>query len=102
MRADDRHVRQRLDAIVFEEVGVGETRLLVDVGGRDGLAGSEGIPLRRSPAGFHVRLSDDAGLPADAGLDEQSNTILLQLHDLGEVGAEGLADQDARLVQYLA
>ena len=46
-----------------------------------------------------VEPADHAGLPADAGADEQGPAVGLALHDLGEVGAERPADEAAGLVQ---
>ena len=54
-----------------------------------------------SSSGADLEPADHARLPADPGADEQGPAVRLALHDLGEVGAERLADEAAGLVQDL-
>jgi len=54
--------------------------------------------LVRGPGG---RLADHARLPTNARADQQGLAVLLQLHDLGEVGAEGFSDEAASFGQDL-
>ena len=79
----------------MREWGVVEALLDGDVGRGHGLAGFEGVCFGRIVGNLDPCGADDAGFPADAGACEQCLAVRLQLHDLGKVGAEGLADQAA-------
>ena len=68
-------------------------------GSDDGLAGRERVRRRGVLLGGDLEPADHAGLPADAGADEQGPAVGLALHDLGEVGAERPADEAAGLVE---
>src|SRR3954470_16761903 len=48
-----------------------------------------------------ARRADDARLPAHAGAHQEGLAVVLQLHDLGEVGAERLAHKAAGFGQDL-
>ena len=99
LRADDDDVGHRLDPVLDQEGRVAEPRLLRDVGGDHRLPRLQGIAFRGVVRSLGARLADHARLPAHARADEQGLAVLLQLHDLGEVGAEGLPNEAAGLGQ---
>jgi hypothetical protein len=78
-----------------------EAGFLVDIGGDDGLAGLDGMALGGFVLQRNADLPDDAGLPADAGAHEEGAAVLLDLHDLGHAGAEGLGNEAAGLGEDL-
>jgi hypothetical protein len=83
-----RHVQQRDDAVPAQQAGPLEAFRRADVLERDGPAGPERAARRRSHAGGERGAADHAGLPADAGADQQVAGLGAVLQDLGPFDAE--------------
>ena len=98
---EDRHVHQRHGPVLLQEVGELEAVLLGDVPRDDGAAGLDRVGLGRPLAHRQAHLPDDAGPPADPGPHEQAPPVRLDLHDLGKVRPERLADEAAGFGQHL-
>ena len=75
--------------------GVAKALLPADVGRHHRLACPEGIAFRRTPVRPHLDDADHARLPADPRPHPKGDAVLTKFHDLGEIGAERLADQAA-------
>jgi hypothetical protein len=86
-----RHVQQRDDAVPAQQAGPLEAFRRADVLERDGPAGPERAARRRSHAGGERGAADHAGLPADAGADQQVAGLGAVLQDLGPFDAEAAA-----------
>ena len=83
------------------ELGDGKAGLGRGVLADHGLGDRQRQPFQRAGLGLRPDLADHAGLPADAGADQQRAAIRLQLQHLGQAGTEPLGDQPAGIVQDL-
>ena len=100
LAANDDDVGHRLDAVLDQERRIREPCLRRDVRGDHRLARFKGVALRVAVRGLERHLAHHAGRPADTRAHPQGGPVRLQLHDLGEIGAQGIADQAAGLGQH--
>ena len=77
-----------LTPLLDQERRILEPLLRLDVGRDHRLSRLEGVSLRAAVRRLDAHLAHDAGLPAHACAHQQGMPVLLQLHDLGEVGAQ--------------
>ncbi len=101
LAADDDDIGHRLDAVLNQERRILEPGLRLDVRRDHRLSGLERMALRAVAHGREDHLAHHARSPAHARAHRQRSPVLLQVHDLGEIGSRGIPDQAAGLGQDL-